>query len=116
MIPKPGGGERPLGIPTIRDRVVQTAAMLILQPIFEPELEPHAYASRPGRGALDAVREVHQALCAGRHQVVDADLSKDTRAEVRLYFGIFSVHIGARRRRAGSRRSGPDRHLRANGT
>jgi RNA-directed DNA polymerase len=43
MIPKPGGGERPLGIPTVRDRVVQTAARLILQPIFEADLEPTAY-------------------------------------------------------------------------
>jgi len=76
MIPKPGGGERPLGIPTIRDRVVQTAAMLILHPIFEADLEPNAYAYRHGRGALDAVREVHQALCGGHHEVVDADLSK----------------------------------------
>ena len=49
MIPKPGGGERPLGIPTIRDRVVQTAAKLVLEPIFEADLEPTAYGYRPGR-------------------------------------------------------------------
>src|SRR5690242_11880326 len=55
MIPKPGGGERPLGIPTIRDRVVQTAAKLVLEPIFEADLEPTAYGYRPGRGAIDAV-------------------------------------------------------------
>src|SRR5207302_3490496 len=49
MIPKPGGGERPLGIPTIRDRVVQTAAKLVLEPIFEADLEPEAYGYRPKR-------------------------------------------------------------------
>jgi RNA-directed DNA polymerase len=76
MIPKPGGGERPLGIPTIRDRVVQTAALLILQPIFEADLEPTAYGYRPGREALKAVREVHRALCAGHTEVIDADVSQ----------------------------------------
>jgi RNA-directed DNA polymerase len=75
LIPKPGGGERPLGIPTIRDRVVQTAALLILQPIFEADLDPTAYGYRPGRGALEAVQEVHRALCAGHTEVVDADVS-----------------------------------------
>jgi hypothetical protein len=76
LIPKPGGGERPLGIPTIRDRVVQTAAMLILQPIFEADMEPTAYGYRPGRGAQEAVQEVHRALCAGYTEVVDADGSQ----------------------------------------
>ena len=76
LIPKPGGGERPLGIPTIRDRVVQTAAMLILQPIFEADMDPTAYGYRPGRGALTAVQEVHRALCAGHTEVVDADVSQ----------------------------------------
>jgi RNA-directed DNA polymerase len=76
LIPKPGGtGERPLGIPVIRDRVVQTAAMLILQPIFEADLEPTAYGYRPGRTALGAVQEVHRALCAGHTEVIDADVS-----------------------------------------
>ena len=76
LIPKPGGtGERPLGIPTIQDRVVQTAALLILQPIFEAELEPTAYGYRPGRTALEAVQVVHRALCAGHTEVIDADLS-----------------------------------------
>src|SRR5213083_948970 len=65
MIPKPGGGERPLGIPTIRDRVVQTAAKLVLEPIFEADLEPEAYGYRPKRSAHDAIREVHRSLCAG---------------------------------------------------
>jgi RNA-directed DNA polymerase len=75
-IPKPGGtGERPLGIPVIQDRVVQTAALLILQPIFEADLEPTAYGYRPGRTALRAVQEVHRALCTGHTAVIDADLS-----------------------------------------
>ena len=76
MIPKPGGGERPLGIPTIRDRVVQTAAKLVLEPIFEADLEPTAYGYRPGRSGIDAVMAVHRLLCQGFTDVVDADLSK----------------------------------------
>ena len=76
MIPKPGGGERPLGIPTIRDRVVQTAAKLVLEPVFEADFDPEAYGYRPGRSALDAVRRVHGHLKAGYTDVVDADLSK----------------------------------------
>jgi RNA-directed DNA polymerase len=77
MIPKPGGvGQRPLGTPTIRDRVVQTAATLVLEPIFEADFDEAAYGYRPKRNALDAVRAVHQAIDAGRTEVVDADLSK----------------------------------------
>lgn len=76
MIPKPGGGERPLGIPTIRDRVVQTAAKLVLEPIFEVDLEDSAYGYRPGRGGGEAVREVHRRVIDGYTEVVDADLSK----------------------------------------
>lgn len=76
MIPKPGGGERPLGIPTIRDRVVQTAAKLVLEPIFEADLEDSAYGYRPGRGGGEAVREVRRKVIAGYTDVVDADLSK----------------------------------------
>jgi RNA-directed DNA polymerase len=76
MIPKPGGGERPLGIPTIRDRVVQTAAKLVLEPIFEADMEPCAYGYRPKRSAQDAIQKVHELLCAGYTDVVDADLSK----------------------------------------
>jgi RNA-directed DNA polymerase len=76
MIPKPGGGERPLGIPTIRDRVVQTAAKVVLEPIFEADLEPCAYGYRPKRSAQDAIRKVHELLCAGYTEAVDADLSK----------------------------------------
>jgi RNA-directed DNA polymerase len=76
MIPKPGGGERPLGIPTIKDRVVQTAAKLVLEPIFEADLDPESYGYRPQRSATDAVRRVHDLLQAGYTDVVDADLSK----------------------------------------
>ena len=65
MIPKPGGGERPLGIPTIRDRVVQTAAKLVLEPIFEADFDPNAYGYRPQRSARDAIQKVHKLLCEG---------------------------------------------------
>ena len=76
MIAKAGGGERPLGIPTIRDRVVQTAAKIVLEPIFEADLEPSAYGYRPKRSAKDAIRKVHKLICEGYTDVVDADLSK----------------------------------------
>lgn len=77
MIPKSGGvGERPLGIPTIRDRVVQTAAKLILEPIFEADFDDAAYGYRPGRSALDAVKKVHRAMDERRTNVVDADLTQ----------------------------------------
>jgi group II intron reverse transcriptase/maturase len=74
-IPKPDGSKRPLGIPTVRDRVVQTAAALVLEPIFEADLQPEQYAYRPGRSALDAVGSVHSLLNTGHTEVVDADLS-----------------------------------------
>jgi RNA-directed DNA polymerase len=76
MIPKPGGGERPLGIPTVRDRVAQTAAKLILEPIWEAELEPNAYGYRPRKSAQGAIRKVDELLHEGYTDVVDADLSK----------------------------------------
>lgn len=76
MIPKPGGGQRPLGIPTVRDRVIQTAAKLVLEPIFEADMEPNSYGYRPKRSALDAIRRVHELLCEGYTDVVDADLTK----------------------------------------
>ena len=75
-IPKPGGGERPLGIPTIRDRVVQTALKLVVEPIFEADFEPNTYGYRPRRSAADAIKAVHELLCQGYTDVVDADLSK----------------------------------------
>jgi RNA-directed DNA polymerase len=74
-IPKPNGSKRPLGIPTIRDRVVQMAAAVVLEPIFEADLQPEQYAYRSERSALDAVRAVHSLLNTGHTEVVDADLS-----------------------------------------
>lgn len=74
-IPKPDGKQRPLGIPTVRDRVAETAAVLVLEPIFEADLQPEQYAYRPDRSALDAVRQVHKLLNTGHGEVVDADLS-----------------------------------------
>ena len=77
MIPKASGdGERPLGIPTVRDRVVQTAAKIVLEPIFEADFEDTAYGYRPQRGAVHAVKEVHRHIVRGYTDVVDADLSR----------------------------------------
>jgi len=76
MIAKLGGGERALGIPTIRDRVAQTAAKLILEPIWEADLEPNAYGYRPGKSAQDAIRKVDELLHRGYTNIVDADLIK----------------------------------------
>lgn len=73
---KPGGGQRPLGIPTIRDRVVQKAVLLFLEPIFEADLEENVYAYRPGRSAHEALGEVLRQLYAGQKHVVDADLTQ----------------------------------------
>jgi group II intron reverse transcriptase/maturase len=74
-IPKPDGKQRPLGIPTIKDRVVQMAAVVVLEPIFEADLQPEQYAYRPGRSALDAVQQVQALMKAGHTEVIDADLS-----------------------------------------
>ncbi len=72
---KPDGTQRPLGIPSIRDRVVQTAAVLVLGPLFEPDLQAEQYAYRKGRRAHDAVRHVHSLVNTGHTEIVDADLS-----------------------------------------
>jgi RNA-directed DNA polymerase len=75
-IPKPDGRQqRPLGIPAIRDRVAQMAAVLVLEPIFETDLQPEQYAYRRDRSALDAVRQVHKLINTGYGEVVDADLT-----------------------------------------
>ncbi len=75
LIPKPGTTEtRPLGIPTVRDRMVQAAVVNVIAPIFERDFAEHSYGFRPGRGCKDALRRVDQLLQAGHVYVVDADL------------------------------------------
>jgi group II intron reverse transcriptase/maturase len=74
-IPKANGKQRPLGIATIKDRVAQMAVVLVLEPIFEADLQPEQYAYRPGRSAHDAIRCVHSLLNTGHMEVIDADLS-----------------------------------------
>jgi len=74
-IPKPGSREmRPLGIPTVRDRVVQTALRMVMEPIYEKDFAAHSYGFRPGRGCKDALRRVTELLAAGYVHIVDADL------------------------------------------
>jgi len=76
MIPKDSGGERPLGIPTVKDRVVQMAVYLVLMPIFEADFDPRSFGYRPKRNAHQAIDAVREALRIGKTEVVDADLSK----------------------------------------
>jgi len=75
FIPKRSGGERPLGIPTVRDRVVQAAVLLVLEPIFEGDFQPCSYGFRPRRDAHQALTDVARALTWGYTQVLDADLT-----------------------------------------
>jgi RNA-directed DNA polymerase len=74
-IPKGGGQSRPLGIPTVKDRIIQTAVLMVIEPIFEAKFLEMSYGFRPGRGAKDALREVDKLLKEGYTHVVDADLS-----------------------------------------
>jgi RNA-directed DNA polymerase len=73
-IPKGDGRTRPLGIPTVKDRIVQTALKMVIEPIFETQFQPGSYGFRPGRSCKDALREVDRLLKAGFTWVVDADL------------------------------------------
>jgi group II intron reverse transcriptase/maturase len=74
-IPKPDGKQRPLGVPAIRDRTAEMAAVLVLDPIFEADLQPEQYAYRRDRSALDAVNRVRELIYAGHQEIVDADLT-----------------------------------------
>jgi RNA-directed DNA polymerase len=74
-IPKLNGGERPLGIPNIRDRVVQAAVVLLLEPLFEADFDPDSYGFRPKRSAHDALAAIREALEAGMYWVIDADVT-----------------------------------------
>ena len=76
MIPKPGGGERELGIPTVLDRLIQQALLQVLQPILDPSFSKHSYGFRPGRSAQDAVLAAQSFVQSGRRVVVDVDLEK----------------------------------------
>jgi RNA-directed DNA polymerase len=74
-IPKPGSTEmRPLGIPTVRDRTVQTALRMVLEPIFERDFAAHSYGFRPNRGCKDVLRRVQELLNAGYNIIVDVDM------------------------------------------
>ncbi len=74
LIPKPNGGQRALGIPAVRDRVVQAAVKLVIEPIFEADFLPCSYGYRPGKSAQDAASEVWKWLCMGLENVLDADI------------------------------------------
>ena len=75
-IPKPEGGERELGIPTVTDRLIQQALLQVLQPILDPTFSEHSYGFRPGRSAHDAVLAAQSYVRSGRRIVVDVDLEK----------------------------------------
>jgi group II intron reverse transcriptase/maturase len=97
-IPKPGGGERELGIPTVVDRFIQQAILQVLQPRFDPGFSDHSYGFRPGRGAHDAVRGAQRYVQEGRRFVVDVDLAKFfDRVNHDVLMGKLAQRIGDRR-------------------
>ena len=90
MISKANGGERPLGIPTVKDRIAQTACKLILEPIFEADFEESSHGFRPKRSSKDAMTSIKSHLQEGRTEVIDADLSKyfDTIPHAKLMIAL----------------------------
>src|SRR5437773_2474405 len=76
LIPKPDGGQRPLGIPAVRDRVVQQAVLQVLEPIFEAQFSPHSHGFRPGRSTFSALRELYSQVRGGHVHIVDVDIEK----------------------------------------
>lgn len=90
MIPKANGGERPLGIPTVKDRIVQTACKLIIEPIFEADFKESSYGFRPERSSGDALGAIKGYLKEGKSEILDADLSKyfDTIPHDKLLIGL----------------------------
>ena len=98
MIPKAGGKRRRLGIPTVRDRVVQAALKLVLEPIFEADFAPCSYGFRPGRRAQDAITEIHYLTSRSYEWVVDADISACfDEIDHRALLGRVRARIGDRR-------------------
>ena len=97
-IPKPDGRKRPLGIPTVRDRVCQQAAKIVLEPIFEADFLPCSFGFRPKRSATDAMEKIRVAFIEGRQFVFEAD--------IRDYFGQIDHDSFWRWSRSGSRTAG----------